>query len=66
MILSELLNLPTGSQVFNAADTRSILSGSSDNSLVHLIVNLDSKPFLDTIFPASKNRTIQIDAGAVV
>lgn len=33
---------------------------------MHLVVNLDSKPFLDMIFPASRNRTILIDQGAIV
>jgi tape measure domain-containing protein len=33
---------------------------------IHLVVNLDSKPFLDKIFPATRNRTILISAGAVV
>jgi len=33
---------------------------------INLIVNLDSKPFLDKIFPATKNRTIFISQGAIV
>ncbi len=39
-------------------------SGGDGN--VHLVVNLDSRPFLDKIFPATKNRTILIDQGALV
>ena len=32
---------------------------------IHLQVNLDSKVFLSTIFPATRNRTVLIDGGAV-
>jgi hypothetical protein len=38
----------------------------STNSMTHLIINLDSKPFLEKIFPATKNRTVLISQGAVV
>ena len=51
-------------QQFISTGNTSGSSGSSD--MVHLIVQMDSKPFLDTIFPATKNRTIKISAGAVV
>jgi len=33
---------------------------------IRLVVNVDSKPILETIFPATKNRTVLIDSGAVV
>jgi len=33
---------------------------------INLVVTLDSKPFLDKIFPATKNRTVLISQGAVV
>lgn len=33
---------------------------------IHLVVQMDSKPFLDKIFPATRDRTILISAGAVV
>jgi hypothetical protein len=37
-----------------------------DTGDIHLVVNLDSKPFLDKVFPATRNRTVLIDGGAVV
>jgi hypothetical protein len=40
--------------------------GSVDSTPIHLVVKLDSKPFLDKIFPATKNRTVLISAGAMV
>jgi hypothetical protein len=40
--------------------------GSVDTTPIHLVVKLDSKPFLDKIFPATKNRTVLISAGAMV
>lgn len=33
---------------------------------MHIVVNLDSKPLLEKIFNATKNRTVLISAGAVV
>jgi hypothetical protein len=41
-------------------------AGSTESGNINLVVNLDSKPFLDTVFPATKNRTVLISAGAVV
>jgi tape measure domain-containing protein len=41
-------------------------SGGSPEGDIRLVVNLDSQPFLDKIFPATRNRTILISAGAVV
>lgn len=38
----------------------------TDERPVHLVVNMNSRPFLDTIFDATRNRTVIIDAGAVV
>ena len=38
----------------------------SDSGMQHLTLNMDSKTILDKIFPATKNRTILIHAGAVV
>ena len=63
----ETVRLPSGAQVVNAFDTERMLAspaGGGDN--IHLVVQLDSKPFLDKIFPATKNKTILISAGAVV
>jgi hypothetical protein len=40
--------------------------GGMDNTPIHLVVKLDSKPFLDKIFPATKNRTVLISAASVV
>jgi hypothetical protein len=40
--------------------------GSVDSTPIHLVVKLDSKPFLDKIFPATKNRTVLISAASVV
>jgi tape measure domain-containing protein len=40
-------------------------NGGSSN-MTHLIVQLDGKPFLDKIFPATKNGTVLISARAVV
>jgi hypothetical protein len=37
-----------------------------DSTPVHLVVNMDSRPFLDKIFDATRNRTVLISAGAVV
>jgi hypothetical protein len=34
--------------------------------MTHLVVNLDSRPLLDKIFDATKNRTVLISQGAVV
>jgi hypothetical protein len=44
----------------------SVGGGGSGGGMTKLIVNLDSKPLLDTIFDATKNRTVLIDSGAVV
>jgi tape measure domain-containing protein len=41
-------------------------SGGGGGGDIHLQVNLDSRPFLDTIFPATRNRRVLISAGAVV
>jgi hypothetical protein len=40
--------------------------GGDGEGEVHLVVNIDSKPILDSIFPASRNRTVLIDARAIV
>jgi hypothetical protein len=37
-----------------------------DTTPVHLVVNMDSRPFLDKVFDATRNRTVLISAGAVV
>jgi hypothetical protein len=37
-----------------------------DSTPVHLVVNMDSRPFLDKVFDATRNRTVLISAGAVV
>ena len=50
------------SKGFNINNT----DNTSNEGNINLIVNLDSKPFLDKIFPATKNRTILISQGAVV
>jgi|GEM_PF-2885594 len=39
--------------------------GLSSEGDIHLTVNLDSEPFLKKIFPATKNRLVLIDGGAV-
>jgi hypothetical protein len=56
--------------VFPLTELERFLSGGSSVSAgagtMHLVVNMDSKPFLDTIFPATRNRTVLISAGAVV
>ena len=41
-------------------------NGSGGGDMTHLVVNLDSKPLLDKIFNATKNRTVLISSGAVV
>jgi tape measure domain-containing protein len=41
-------------------------AGGSEEGDIHLVVNMDSKPILDKIFPATRNRTVLIDARAVV
>lgn len=41
-------------------------SGGSDGGMIHLQVTMDSKPFLDTIFPATRNKKVLISAKAVV
>lgn len=38
----------------------------SSGGMTHLVVNLDSRPLLDKIFEATRNRTVLISAGAVV
>jgi len=40
-------------------------AGAVDESAIHLVVNIDSEPILKQIFPATRNRTVLIDAGAV-
>ena len=63
----ETVRLPSGSQVVNAFDTERMLANpGADGGDIHLVVQLDSKPFLDKIFPATRNKTILISAGAVV
>lgn len=37
-----------------------------NSGMTHLVVNLDSRPLLDKIFDATKNRTVLISAGSVV
>lgn len=37
-----------------------------DEGTVHLVVNMDSKPILDQIFPATRNGTVLIAARAVI
>jgi hypothetical protein len=37
-----------------------------DGGMVHLQVMIDSKPILDQIFPATRDRRVLIDAGSVV
>jgi len=37
-----------------------------DTTPFHLVVNMDSRPFLDKVFDATRNRTVLISAGAVV
>lgn len=39
---------------------------SSDGGMTRLVVNLDSRPLLDKIFDATRNRTVLISQGAVV
>jgi tape measure domain-containing protein len=39
---------------------------SGGNDMTHLVVNLDSRPLLDKIFDATRNKTVLISAGAVV
>jgi len=41
-------------------------SGNESTTPVHLVVNMNSKPFLDTIFEATRNKTVLISADAVV
>ena len=41
-------------------------SGSAGGGDIRLVVNMDSKPILEKIFPATRNGTILIDARAVV
>lgn len=44
-----------------------IMQGMGDESgTIHLVVQMDSRPFLDKIFPATRNRTVLISANAVV
>jgi hypothetical protein len=56
--------------IFPLTELERFLSGGStsggDAGDIHLVVNLDSKPFLDKIFPATRNRTVLVSAGAVV
>jgi len=40
--------------------------GIGETGDIHLVVNMDSKPILEKIFPATRNRTVLIDARAVV
>jgi hypothetical protein len=37
-----------------------------DGGMMNLVVNLDSRPLLDKIFEATRNRTVLISSGAVV
>lgn len=45
---------------------RSMVSSGASNEMIHLVVKMDSKPFLDTIFSATKNKQVLISAKAVV
>lgn len=42
------------------------ITGGDNGGQIRLVVNLDSRPLLDKIFDATRNRTVLIDAGAVV
>jgi tape measure domain-containing protein len=52
--------------VLSSMTQPAIPSMSGDGTPIHLQVLMDSKPFLDKIFPATKNKTILIHANAVV
>ncbi|MDD5651545.1 MAG: tape measure protein [Candidatus Nanoarchaeia archaeon] len=43
-----------------------IKSNINQSQMIHIIQNIDGKPILDLIFPATQNRTILIDNGAIV
>lgn len=56
--------------VFPLDKLSNFLSGNNRNSSgdgnIQIVVNLDSKPFLEKIFPATRNRTVLISQGAVI
>jgi len=59
----------TLAQIAEAGQPEAVIPLDKLNSIggdIHLVVQLDSKPFLDKIFPATRNRTILISAGAIV
>lgn len=51
--LDQMLNMQRGTNVKN-------------EDLFHFVVKMDSKPFLDTIFRATKNKTVLISSGAII
>ena len=56
-------------QVIASINTKSFQTASAvptDLGDIHLVVNLDDKPILEKIFPATRNRTVKIDARSIV
>jgi hypothetical protein len=56
-------------QVIASINTKSLQTASAiptDLGDIHLVVNLDDKPILEKIFPATRNRTVKIDARSIV
>jgi len=66
----ELVQLPEGAQVFTKYQSDSMLAnptvGNPTNEMTHLVVQIDSRPILEKIFPATRNKTVLISGGAVV
>ena len=55
-------------QVISSISSRSFQTSLApiDTGDIHLVVNLDDKPILEKIFPATRNRTVKIDARSIV
>jgi tape measure domain-containing protein len=47
-------------------DRRPQTAAAPEDNMIHLQVDMDSRPFLDKVFPATKNGTVLISARAVV
>jgi len=71
-VIAQIAEAGSPEVVFPLDKLESFLSGSSANSqfgnegMLHLQVMLDSKPFLDKIFPATRNGTVLISGRAVI
>lgn len=62
----EVVKVPSGSQILNSIDSERYMEGMTQDSMLHLILNIDSELILDKIYQATRDRRVLVDSGAVV